>query len=184
MAKKVIEINLSDQAYSGMDGAYKGAGKFADVALVSAKLSGDNKLTVKYRENSKTGLREHTIKCQHVAHDELVASFDILLFDLLNLCEQPEAVMGSFDDYKAPDGGVVYAINFNEMILGGEKLSEKSQGATLSLNTPRTFVTYERYDELVELLNYANDEVKYYLNGKQRNEQAELPFENDNGIDE
>lgn len=176
---------LSDQSYSGVDGGYKGAGKFTEVALVSAKLSGNNKLTVKYRENSKTGLREHTIKCDHIAHDELVQSFNDMLFDLLNLCEQPEAVMVSFEDYKAPDGGVVYAINFNEMILGGEKLSEKSQGATLSLTTPRAYDTYERYDELAEMLNNANNEVKLYLNGKQRNEQSELAFEDEkHGIDE
>lgn len=157
----VIELGaLSDQAYSGMEGGYKGAGKFADVDLVSAKLLGDNKLTVKYRENSKTGLREHTIKCEHVAHDELVASFDELLFDLLNLCEQPEALMNDAESFTHPDGGAVHTINFNDMVLGGEKLSEKSQGATLSLTTPRAYESYERYEKVAELLNSANVEVK------------------------
>lgn len=174
MAEKVIEVNLSDQAYSGMEGGYKGAGKFHDVALVSAKLSGDNKLTVKYRENSKTGMREHTIKCEHVAHDDLINSFDEMLFDLLNLYEQPEAIQGDADDFTHPDGGVVHSVNFNDMILSGEKLSVKSEGATLGLTTPRTYENYERYDKLVELLNAAAVEVKLYLNGKQKNEQAEL----------
>jgi hypothetical protein len=184
-AKKTIEINLSDQAYTGIEGGYKGPGKFADVNLISAKLTGDNKLTVKFTEQTKTGQREHVLKCGHIAHDELVESFDQMLFDLLNLCEQPEAVMGSADSFNLPEGGVVHSINFNDMVLSGEKLSEKSEGATLSLTTPRVFDGYERYEELVELLNAANLEVKLYLNGKQRYEQPELfNHESNNDIEE